>query len=138
MGPTTAPPLADDKENQPGQVDLQKGVQENIRAVNVIDEDGNPTGGTVNLRIGERNPLRIQWQDGPRGKDADGNLAPANGAFVEDVIWAAKQRLEFFQDSKYSHQNNQDAIQLLDSALGYLAQRRRERADRGVEGQHEV
>lgn len=113
-------------------------VQDSVKATNVIDGDGNPTGGSVNMRIGERNPLRVQWQDGPRGKQKDGTLGPSNGAFVEDVIWAAIQRLEFFQNSKYSHQANADAIHHLDAALGALGSRRTERAERGVEGQHEV
>lgn len=113
-------------------------VQSGIKCTNVTDPDGNPTGGTVNFRIGERNPLRVQWQDGPRNPDAEGNLAPSNGAFVEDVIYAALQRLEFFQNSKYESSYNADAINHLNKALEALDGRRKDRANRGVEGQHKV
>lgn len=127
-----------DEATTPSQALLDLNVQPGIKATNVVDKDGNPTGGTVNMRMGERNPLRVQWQDGPRGKDAEGNLGPSNGAFVEDVIWAALQRLEFFQTSKYAHPANAEAVSHLHQALEMLNTRRVERADRGVEGQHEV
>lgn len=127
-----------DTTTTPSEEMLALNVQEGIKATNVLDSDGNPTGGTVNMRMGERNPLRVQWQDGPRGKDAEDNLGPSNGAFVEDVIWAAYQRLAFFQDSKYAHEANANAMTHLEAALRCLNRRRTERADRGVEGQHEV
>src|SRR5579875_2105974 len=79
-----------------------------IDARNKVDENDNPTGGEVKLEItrevnggaGIHNALHVYWQDGPRARE-DGSLAPPNGAFVEDVIYAALQRLEFFQSSKY-------------------------------------
>ena len=98
---------------------------------NGVDQDENPTGGGVRGQ-----GVIIDWQDGPRGKDAEGNLAPSNGAFVEDAIYAALQRLEFFQASKYETQYNADAIDNLKKALTALDGRRKDRADRGVEGQH--
>ena len=104
-----------------------------MQFTNGTDSNDNPTGGNVRGK-----GLKVDWQDGPRGTDKPGELAPSNGAFVEDVIYAAVQRLEFFQGSKFAHQNNQDAIQLLNSALGCLDQRRRERKNRGVEGKHEI
>ena len=53
----------------------------NIRARNYLDDSGNPAGGYCS------GPgLCIHWQDGPRGKDNQGLLAPANGAFVDDAI----------------------------------------------------
>lgn len=121
----------------PSQALIDLGVQSDVKANNVTDENQNPTGGTVNLRIGERNPLRVQWQDGPRGNE-DGKLGPSNGAFVEDVIWAALQRLEFFQTSKYADDANAVAVSHLHQALEALNARRVERANRGVEGKHEV
>jgi hypothetical protein len=78
--------------------------------------------------------MSIVWQDGPRGKDADGNLMPANGAFVEDAIAAAIQRLEFFQASKFKHEANQHAINKLHEALEALNSRAIKRAERGVLG----
>lgn len=114
-------------------------VNPRIRAVNVIDENGNPTGGSVNLRIGlTRNPIRIQWQDGPRGKKGSKTLAEPNGAFVEDIIWAALQRLEFFNSTRYRDRNNSIAISKLEEALYALHDRTLERSHRGVEGKHEA
>lgn len=106
-------------------------VQSSLRATNVMDGD-NPTGGKV-----EGTGLSIEWQNGPRGQE-DGTLATPNGAFVEDAIWAAHQRLAFFQDSKYAHEANANAMTHLEAALRCLNRRRTERADRGVEGKHEV
>lgn len=99
---------------------------------NVLDGD-NPTGGGVQ-GIG----LNIEWQNGPRTPDAKGNLAPSNGAFVEDAIYAAIQRLQFFQGSKYKHDGNANAIFHLEQALSCLNARRQDRSKRGVEGKHEV
>lgn len=119
-------------------------INPEIVAKNIVDENGNPAGGSVNLRIGEnRNPLRVQWQDGPRGTgetNADGSpiLLPPNGAFVEDVIYAALQRLEFFNDGKYRDRANSIAISFLESALWALKDRQLERSHRGVEGKHAI
>lgn len=100
-----------------------------IRCRNYTDKDGNPAGGYAH------GPgLCIAWQDGPRGKDADGNLQPANGAFVEDAIQAVAQRLFFFQGSKFAHADNAEAIQHLQAALDCLARRAKARAERGVLG----
>ena len=54
---------------------------------NDSDDDGNPAGGMVR-GVG----LFIQWQNGPLGR-GDERREP-NGAFVETVIAAAKQRIE--------------------------------------------
>lgn len=107
-------------------------VQENIQAINENDVDNNPTGGSV---IGTG--LEINWQDGPRARE-DGSLKPANGAFIEDVLWAALQRLEFFNDGKYRSRANSLAITGVEQALQALKDRQLERSYRGVEGKHEV
>jgi len=106
---------------------------QDLTCTNVTDTNGNPTGGEV---VGPG--LTIHWQNGPRTPDAEGNLAPSNGAFVEDVIYAAKQRLEFFQNSQYKTEENEKAIGQLENALILLDQRRQDRKARGVEGKHEV
>lgn len=106
-------------------------VQDLILA-NVTDVDENPTGGEV---VGPG--LTIHWQNGPRARE-DGSLAPSNGAFVEDVIYAALQRLEFFQKSKYATDENNQAIDHLNQALAALDARRKDRQARQVEGKHEV
>jgi hypothetical protein len=106
-------------------------VQE-LTLANVTDVNENPTGGEV---VGPG--LTIHWQNGPRARE-DGSLAPANGAFVETVIYAALQRLEFFQKSQYKTDENQEAIDHLEQALVALDNRRKARQARGVEGKHEV
>ena len=108
-------------------------VNPGIRASNGLDDKENPTGGYVK-GIG----LDIHWQNGPRGQEGTDELLPQNGAFVEDVIWAALQRLEFFNESKYRDRANSLAITNLEQALQALKNRQLERSDRGVEGKHEV
>jgi hypothetical protein len=101
-------------------------------ATNEMDADDNPTGGEVRSQ-----GVIIDWQNGPRGQ-ADGSLAEPNGAFVEDIIYAAMQRLAFFEQSKYSHPANVDAISHLRGALDALESRSTERAESGKLGKHEV
>lgn len=96
---------------------------------NKTDHAGNPTGGTV-----EGVGLGIEWQDGPLGRGQD--RKEPNGAFVETVISAAKQRLEFYQESKFNCIENADAIGSLQAALDVLESRTKNREKRGVEGEH--
>lgn len=116
-------------------------VNSAIVTANQLDDEQNPTGGYVMLVVEKdgisHNALTINWQDGPRGQE-DGTLAAPNGAFVEDVIFAAKQRLEFFQDSKYVSTDNKAAIESLNDALKALSNRSKERAEAGTLGKHEV
>jgi len=100
-----------------------------VKIRNYTDQDGNPAGGYAH-GIG----LCVAFQDGPRGKDAEGKLLPANGAFVEDLMVAAIARLGFFQESKFRHEANQKAIDHLYAALEALDSRAAERAARGVLG----
>lgn len=110
------------------------------------DENGNPTGGYVS-GIG----LSINWQNGPLGRHADSceegkpckvlsgcTRKDPNGAFVETVISAVKQRLEYFQASKYECASNADAIIALQAALDVLESRTKNRENREVEGTHKV
>lgn len=118
-------------------------INEKLVAVNKLDKNENPTGGHVILGVkrgdNEEFPaLHVEWQDGPRGQEHTKDLLPPNGAFVEDVLWAARQRLEFFQNSKYASDYNQSAINHIDNALSALADRTAERRVRQVEGKHEV
>lgn len=108
-------------------------VQPDTTAMNSLDEKDNPTGGEVN-----GNGLSIKWQDGPRGKEGTEELEAPNGAFVEDVLWAALQRLEFFQESKFKDRANAMAITHIEGALQALKDRQLERSHRRVEGKHEV
>lgn len=100
-------------------------------AVNLMDEDGNPAGGHV-----EGIGLHITWQDGPLGKGDD--RREPNGAFVETVIAAAKQRIEHYNSTQFSCRENSVAITKLDEALMWLNKRTTDRGARDVEGTHEV
>lgn len=100
---------------------------------NLCDREGNPAGGYAH------GPgMTIAWQDGPRGKNPDGSLAPANGAFVEDALAAAHERLSFFQSSKFMHADNAEAIAHIQLAIDALSRRAKARAARGVLGQNVV
>lgn len=107
-------------------------VQSGIIAQNLTDDDDNPSGGCV---VGKG--IDIQWQNGARATDSE-MMKDSNGAFVEDVLWAALQRLQYFQDSKYRSRENAMAITHIEEALGALNLRRLARSMRGVEGKHEV
>lgn len=101
-----------------------------LEVINFVDGNGNPTGGSVSGK-----GLNIEWQDGPLGRPPQ----EPNGAFVEDVIEAARQRLEFYQtaaDRKFACRENALAITKLEEALHWLTSRRLERETRGVQGEH--
>ena len=106
-------------------------LQEFTSVVNATDSDDNPSGGEVHAK-----GLDIVWQSGPLGRGED--RKEPNGAFVETVIEAARQRLIFYQDSKFNCAENQEAIDHLSRALQALEFRTQKREDREVEGTHEV
>jgi hypothetical protein len=108
-------------------------VNPKLKFENKVDKDHNPTGGTVTST-----GLKIEWQNGPRGQEGTDELAEPNGAFVEDVIYAAMQRLAFFQSSKYACQENAVAVGHLRLALDTLESRTTKRKDAGTLGKHEV
>lgn len=93
------------------------------------DAHGNPAGGST-----YGNGFAISWQNGPLGRGPD-RLDP-NGAFVEDVIQAAISRLKFYQESRFAHKSNAEAIHHLSEALDWLERRTAEREERAVEGTH--
>ena len=93
------------------------------------DADGNPEGG-VTFGTG----FTISWQHGPLGRGMC-REAP-NGAFVEDIIAAAKDRLDYYQASKFASSYNAEAILFLENALESLNRRTTEREKRNVEGTH--
>jgi len=102
-----------------------------FEAHNHNDKDGNPAGGFVAGK-----GLRIDWQDGPLGRGEE-RIEP-NGAFVETVIAAAKQRIEYYQQGKFNCRDNAMAITKLDEALMWLNKRTADREVRDVEGTHKV
>ena len=103
----------------------------NYDAQNQNDKNGNPTGGVV-TGVG----LRIEWQNGPLGRGEE--RKEPNGAFVETVIDAARQRIQFYQDSKFNCRENAIAITKLEEALLWLNKRTADRDKRQVEGTHTV
>ena len=103
-----------------------------LECSNVIDDSGNPSGGSV-ISAG----IAIYWQNGPLGRPPK----QATGAFVEDVIEAARQRIEFYQKAsggKFQCRENALAITKLEESLHWLHSRRVEREARGVQGEHKA
>ncbi|MFA4945163.1 MAG: hypothetical protein WC789_10745 [Lentisphaeria bacterium] len=78
----------------------------------------------------------IAWQNGPLGRPPV--RKEPNGAFVETIIAAAKDRLEFYQRSPFACEANERAIKALTEALAVLDARTKEREARAVEGTHTV
>lgn len=101
------------------------------QAQNQNDENGNPTGGSV-----RGTGLSIDWQKGPLGRGED--RKDPNGAFVETVIDAARQRIEFYQASRFKCRENAIAITKLEEALLWLNKRTADRERRNVEGEHKI
>lgn len=95
------------------------------------NEDGNPSGGQT-----ESLGLSIHWQDGPLA-NADGTRKAPNGAFVEDVIQIAIDRLNFFNNSKFRCRENSIAITKLEEALHWLNARTDRRVKQGIERTHQ-
>ena|SRR5690606_24437348 len=95
------------------------------------DTNGNPAGGSTH-----GTGFAISWQNGPLGRVEDGTRRPPNGAFVEDVIKAAKDRLDYYQQSKFASDYNARAITHLEEALRILDSRTKDRETRKVEGTH--
>lgn len=106
-------------------------MQQNIESHQFTDEDGNPAGGTT-FAPG----LTIGWQNGPLA--VDGERHDPNGCFVETVIAAAVDRLEFYQRSKFKSVYNAEALLHLERALAALHDRTADREARQVEGTHTV
>ena len=122
-----------------------------------VDENGNPAGGHALDTDGDSNyggfridrtsngtlhisgeckaeRFRINWQDGPLDR-AQG--AKPNGAFVEDVLEVCRRRLDHYQKSAFSCEENRIAMKFIADALIALNARRRDRVSRGVMGKNE-
>jgi hypothetical protein len=102
-----------------------------------VDGDGNPTGGRTVMHVADqsgesaelREAISIDWQDGiiPPG-------GVQNGAFVEDVLEAARQRILFFNSHpRFRCRENSLAITKIEEALQWLDWRTRNRVNQGVE-----
>ena len=97
------------------------------KATNDKDPDGNPHGGTA-VGVG----IVIDWQKGPLGTGMA--RREPNGAFVETLIDIARQRIQWYQNSKFKCRENEIAIIKLTEALEALGKRTKNRENRGVEG----
>jgi len=96
-----------------------------------IDAQENPSGG-VSTGLG----FTISWQAGPLGRGEERRVP--NGAFVEKIIYAAIDRLQFYQRSKFRCDENEAAINSLQDALLSLETRTAGREARGLEGTYAV
>jgi hypothetical protein len=125
-------------------------MNQKIHGQHEVDAEGNPAGGRTT-----GTGIDITWQSGPLGRHVEGcaqDPAPGmehrsvcaagctrrdpNGAFVEGVIAAAKDRLEHYQAGKFACAENQEALEYLDAALEALGSRTSRREGAGVEGTH--
>ena len=117
-----------------------------ITAHHFDSEEGNPAGGST---FG--NGFAIAWQNGPLGRHSahcdlsdplgcasDCTRKTQNGAFVEDIIAAAVDRLEYYQASDFASSYNEEALNHLHSALMALEARTADREHRAVEGPHSI
>ncbi len=108
-------------------------MQQELAVDNRVDDKGMPAGGLV---AGEG--IDIRWQDGPLGRGEE-RIEP-NGAFVEGVIEAARQRIEWYQTAcggRFACRENSDAIEHLEDALGVLDSRTSRREAAKTEGTHQ-
>lgn len=92
-------------------------------------DEGTPLGGCT-YGVG----FAISWQNG--ALRSRGTIRKPNGAFVEDVIAAARDRLAHFQDGRFACDENAEAIEHLTCALEALKRRTAKREARGVDGTH--
>jgi hypothetical protein len=96
-----------------------------------IDTLENPAGG-VSSGLG----FTISWQAGPLGRGEERRVP--NGAFVEKIIFAAIDRLQFYQRTKFRCDENEAAISHLQDALMSMETRTAGREAREVEGTHDL
>ena len=101
-------------------------------AQNKVDENGNPAGGYA-----RGTGMAIEWQNGPLGRGAE--RQEPTGAFVETVLAAVRQRIEFYQtaqNKKFACRENAIAITKIEEAMMWLDSRTKAREVRQVEGTH--
>lgn len=114
-----------------GEQPKERTMKQRIIGQHFDDDNGNPAGGRTT-----GTGISIDWQDGPLGR-GDERREP-NGAFVEGVIQAAVDRLEYYQRSPFSCRENALAITKLQEALHWLQARTEAREAAGIEGTHAV
>ena len=99
-----------------------------LTVVNAVDEFRRPKGGSAHTT-----GLGIRWQAGPVAPDS-----VPNGAFIEDAITAAIERLRWLQSGDYACRENAISITKLEEARFWLEERSRDRRARGVEGTYQL
>lgn len=104
-------------------------MQGKIVSQHLVDDNGRPAGGTSVAR-----GVTVDWQNGPL--QVDGERIEPTGAFVEDVIAIAVDRLEFYNAGQFRCRENSLAITHLEEALHWMNHRTAAREARGVEGTH--
>jgi hypothetical protein len=101
-----------------------------ITSNHFTDSHGRPAGGSTYGR-----GFAIAWQHGPL--KVEGQTSEPNGAFVEDVITAALDRIEHYQSTEFRNIHNHNAIRHLKHALKFLNYRTEQRRLLGIEGTHQ-
>lgn len=79
----------------------------------------------------------VSWQNGPLGRGTE--RREPNGAFVEDVLAACKNRIEWYQTAcggQFACEENESAILAIELALARLDERTKRRETAGTEGTH--
>lgn len=103
-----------------------------IDCENFTDEAGKPAGGVAYIELpGDREVVYVKFQNGPILESGG-----RNGAFVEDLLFIAKQRIEWYNAVGFSCPENLKALQGIQEALGALEARTQRRIAQGVEGTH--
>ena len=102
---------------------------------NWTDENGNPAGGVASGR-----GFTISWQNGPLGRIGTDERIEPNGAFVEEVLEAVKERFKFYNSAnggKFKCFENTRSIELLEEIGRLQETRTRRRIEDKTEGTHE-
>lgn len=103
-----------------------------VHSHHFVNPEGLPLGG-VTYGIG----FTASWQHGPT-REQGSDEPVKNGCFVEDLLAAVVDRLEFYQDSMFNCAENDVAIAYVKNALAELSARTAKRTARGVEGTHKL
>ena len=105
------------------------GAAGHIVGCNESNNEGNPAGGSSS-----GSGFRIVWQNGPLGRGDD--RKEPNGAFVEDVVTAVLERMNYYQTTKFRCRENALVITKLEEAVHWMNHRTADRETRQVEGTH--
>lgn len=110
-----------------------------VEHVNRLDAEGRPAGGFARLTLeGDESPcIFVRWQDGPLNRVGSPERLAPNGAFVEQLIQIALERIEFYNDNGFSCVENIAAVSSLRGVLMVLNERTARRVAQQVEGTHE-